>query len=108
MVEQSDHERQYQQVKESAMSNEILDDLENLPTACKFLLIYARKNMNRSSTVEVPLKVFGYIETMYIPQEDIIQFCRMEEISAICVVFYIRLVFFFLVTTSLLIMLLLI
>ena len=79
------------QSKAPNMSTEPVQGLENMPLPCKFLMIHAYRNMTRLGTMTVPLEVFTYEEDLLIiPREDIIQFCRMEQISVSCVVFYIR------------------
>ena len=79
------------QSKAPNMSTEPVQGLENMPLPCKFLMIHAYRNMTRLGTMIVPLEVFTYEEDLLIiPREDIIQFCRMEQISVSCVVFYIR------------------
>ena len=79
------------QSKGPNMSTEPVQGLENMPLPCKFLMIHAYRNMTRLGTMIVPLEVFTYEEDLLIIlREGIIQFCRMEQISVSCVVFYIR------------------
>ena len=73
------------------MFTEPVQGLENMSLPCKFLMIHAYRNMTMLGIIADPLEVFSYEEDLLIiPREDIIQFCRMEQIYVSCVVFYIR------------------
>ncbi|CAL8164196.1 unnamed protein product [Prunus armeniaca] len=64
----------------------------NLPKSLKLLYRYAERAMLDGETISIDMEeaVFGVAKTVYISQEDVMQFMEMKEISATCIIVYMR------------------
>lgn len=67
-------------------------DLKVLPPTLKVLCMYAQTGMKKDATIHFVIEpeVFGQPRKTHVLSEDIEQFSRMEEISATCIVVYMR------------------
>lgn len=64
-----------------------------VPTNCKLLYRYAQEAMYESGkaiTSEIEEEVFGEVRKLFILREDITSLMEMQELSATCIVVYMR------------------
>lgn len=70
------------------------DDLgKKVPSECKLLYRFAREAMATSGkalTTDIDEQVFGAVRRLYILREDITSVMEMSELSASCIVVYMR------------------
>lgn len=64
----------------------------NLPKSLKLLYRYAERAMLDGETISIDMEeaVFGVAKTVHVSQEDVMQFMEMKEISATCIIVYMR------------------
>lgn len=81
---------QEQQLREEDAKTMI--DIGSLPVMLRPVVVYAEKYMDGQSTLELamPEDVVGHEHKLWIDKQDILEFARMAEISAVCISAYIK------------------
>ncbi|PON68165.1 hypothetical protein PanWU01x14_097250 [Parasponia andersonii] len=63
-----------------------------IPAPLEVVVRYAEQALKDGQTISVPMPadIVGYEHTLIVLQEDIVQFGKLEEISATCIAIYLK------------------
>ncbi|GMN64780.1 hypothetical protein TIFTF001_033849 [Ficus carica] len=80
------------EVQQGAQKQKLVFDFNNINRAMRHLAYYAHSSMRQGNQIEVPIPytIMGFDMPVFLSFEDIYEFINLQEISANCILVYMR------------------
>ncbi|GMN47898.1 hypothetical protein TIFTF001_017072 [Ficus carica] len=80
------------EVQQGAQEQKLVFDFNNINRAMRHLAYYAHSSMRQGNQIEVPIPytIMSFDMPVFLSFEDIYEFINLQEISANCILFYMR------------------